>query len=183
VRFDVDRQHGHDGQTATSRPLRTTSGGDLPYGHVSLDNHDYGHILRRMSTHHVYLPDKLGDAAKEAGINLSGLLQAALYEEIDRMEALKTINSEEHLVTFEIDGIAVQGRITGELITTDRHGDEWYLTDDGRLIVYESSHERVSDDLLSDPSIDINDIINDMDDTEAMMLVATRLGITPVVDI
>lgn len=136
-----------------------------------------------MSTHHVYLPDGLGDAAKEAGINLSGLLQAAVKEEIEHMEALKTINSEEHLVTFELDGIAVQGRITGELIATDRHGNEWYLTDDGRLIVYEAGREKLSDDLLSDPSIDINDIIKDIDDTETMILVATRLGITPVIDI
>ena len=133
-----------------------------------------------MSTHNVYLPDGLGERAKAAGLNLSGLLRAAVEQELSQMEALKNIDEDIYEVPVETDtGHRVTGRITGKYIGEDSSGDQWYLTSDGRLLMWKESTRTVTGDLLDDPDFDVNDI----EDTDLRLQVAVAIGQTPIIDL
>ena len=89
----------------------------------------------------VYLPDELGQKAKELELPFSQLLQAACQEEIDRQERREEGDPEEHELKLENDDGPYIGRLTGTLIAEDV-----YITDDDRLI--QSSDLLVFDNLV-----------------------------------
>lgn len=133
----------------------------------------------RMARHNVYLPDQISEQARDAGLNLSGLLRGAIETELERINAMSTIHAEQHLITvLTDDGNYIDGRITGELIVDDGR-DVWYLTDDGRLLHYDHHTQRVSSDLLVDPTFDVNDIA----DLAIRTALGERLGVAVVVDL
>src|SRR5215207_5262051 len=98
----------------------------------------------------VYLPDDLGERAKAAGeLNLSGLLQGALRDELDRREALASLLDGE-LPEHELDledrnGNHYVGVIHGKLLAEGRHDELVYLTDDERVLVYDAGNLRVDE--------------------------------------
>jgi len=95
----------------------------------------------------IYLPDELGERAKQdPDVNLSRVLRDALIEHYERSEAMSKAlsNVETHEVNLSADGgEEYTGRITGARI--DNEGSipiEIYLTDDQRVIVYDGDPGR-----------------------------------------
>jgi hypothetical protein len=125
----------------------------------------------------VYLPDEIGERAKEEGINLSGMLRAALIAELERRSKMRTAVDAPD--TYEVrlvnpDGGEYTGRITGKLI--DREGDwEIYLTSDERVVIYNQfkcEHETLA-------LADARDRLSPERFPDALRV----LGVTPVIDL
>lgn len=88
----------------------------------------------------LYLPDDIGQRAKDEELPLSSLLRAAVIEELERRRAMNTTlgNTTEILLDLEDeDGHSFTGRITGVEIADNDDG-EWYayVTDDERVILH-----------------------------------------------
>jgi hypothetical protein len=108
-----------------------------------------------------YLPDELGARAKEADIRFSPLLQQAVRDELDQLDAVKEALSA-GVQTYELDiedrdtGAMYTGRVTGKRIAYDeRNDDAAFLTDDERVLVYSASQQRVFD-VTDDPDEGLN---------------------------
>lgn len=90
----------------------------------------------------VYLPDEIGKKAKAAELNLSALLREAVTDELDRRERVAKLgkDAEEHELQLEnADGVPYTGVLTGTRLTEEnRQGVTFFLTDDGRVIAYDS---------------------------------------------
>lgn len=128
----------------------------------------------------VYLPDEIGQRAKAAKLNLSGLLREAVIEELDRREAVaKTLEAPE---TFEVklermDGTRYTGLITGEMVlSTGVRGSqsiEVYFTDDERVILYDA--DKLQYRVLDDPEVE-SAIRNLAEDDDEYIDVMESLG-------
>jgi hypothetical protein len=129
----------------------------------------------------VYLPDDLGRQAKEAQLALSLLLRNAVIDELGRREAVSATleEAQEHKIVFEDhDGRTITGRLYGVQICEEtHHSDLVLLTDDERVIVYDSSNLRYWES--EDPETDLREVLDDGRYIDAM----TALGISPVIDI
>ena len=98
----------------------------------------------------VYLPDEIGQWAKEAGINLSQTLRAALEAERSRRDTVAPIltDSAEHKIYVAERG--VEYVLHGALIAQDYdHDVEAYLGEDRRIYVYDVKRERLRE--ISNP--------------------------------
>ena len=98
----------------------------------------------------VYLPDEIGQWAKEAGINLSQTLRAALEAERSRRDTVAPIltDSGEHKIYVAERG--VEYVLHGALIAQDYdHDVEAYLGEDQRIYVYDVKRERLRE--ISNP--------------------------------
>jgi hypothetical protein len=124
----------------------------------------------------LYLPDELGQAAKEAELPLSQLLRAAVQNELERRKAVSQQLSEpkQYLLSLE-DGTT--GRLTGTMITGSVTGYQVYLTDDERVIVYDTERERFWE--VEEPEEELQDVLGKEDYVDAMR----ALGLDPIVDI
>src|SRR5262245_55133916 len=131
----------------------------------------------------LYLPDDLGQQAKEAELPLSQMLRTAVVDELERRKVVSETlaETEIHEVTIEDeDGRPYTGRITGKrLYGPDYHHTEVFLTDDERVLVYDGGNLRywVSDD----PARDLREIQYMTDGEYADVLQA--MGVTPVIDL
>lgn len=129
----------------------------------------------------VYLPDEIGQRAKAAELNLSGLLRAAVSDELERRaQVTKTLTEPQ---TYEIyledrDGRGYKGRITGAMLVRTNDDIEVYLTDDERVIVYDENKTEHWE--LDNPVAELRDwLVSDADYAEAMK----ALGESPVIDL
>lgn len=131
----------------------------------------------------VYLPDGIGDKAKEAKLNLSGLLRLAVEDELSRLEAQNELLGESEDIELndllDDEGRYYTGRINGSLITGE-----------GDCHVYISKHDETG------PRIIVHDIdkqtIHYLDDTadlehwldqDEYIEAMHTLGETPVVNL
>ncbi len=139
-----------------------------------------------------YLPDELGERAKAAGLQFSTLLQAAVTDELERIEARsKTLAEPE---TYEIyledrnDGLgrvvdsvpsgAYTGRITGKQIGGDeRHTRPCaFLTVDQRVLIYDGiSKYWEADDPIEDLKI--------LEPASEYAVACAALGLNAVIDL
>jgi hypothetical protein len=124
----------------------------------------------------VYLPDALGERAKEQNINLSRTLRDAIEEELEMRDAMKTTLEDTQVYEVELED-GTTGRITGTRIATDwKDGDEVYLTEDERVLYYDAQRERVRE--IEDPQEELRNL-----DGEQYSAAAAALGFKPVIDL
>jgi hypothetical protein len=94
-----------------------------------------------VADHTIYLPDEVSRAAKDAALNLSGLLRQAVLQELERKGQKPEPGV--HLVRLiQQNGIEVEGRITGELLDEDG-SYQVYSTDDDRVLIYSKQKNNV----------------------------------------
>lgn len=94
----------------------------------------------------VYLPDEIGERAKEEELNLSRLLRDAVTDELERRETMaKTLDETE---TFEVElrdkeDRPYTGQIKGKRVAwDDKSGYEVFLTDDERVLFYDEGRQQ-----------------------------------------
>jgi hypothetical protein len=131
----------------------------------------------------VYLPDDLGEQAKQADLPFSRLLQEAVRDELERKAMVaKTLDMPQ---TYELEledseGRAYTGRITGKEIGWSVDGDVIvYLTEDERVIVHDSG--RLVYQELSDPVNQLPDWFPN--ELGAVANTLHALGEKPVIDL
>jgi hypothetical protein len=121
-----------------------------------------------------YLPDDLGKRAKEADIPFSQLLRDAVVDELERRETVSQTLADAQVIELELtdrDGNAYVGRFTGTLIDGDNNYREIYLTDDERVIFYDS--DKGDYWIVEDPETELEGWPNALN----------ALGIKPTIDI
>jgi len=126
----------------------------------------------------VYISEDLRKRAEEAGINLSRTLTDAVQEELARRDAIADTLSdgiEDHEVELEEYTGVITGKYLGEL----NNGDQVYLTDDERLLVYDPGNLRL--DEIDDPGTAVSDWLQHAGRYEAETIsgIAHALGIRP----
>ena len=128
----------------------------------------------------VYLPDELGRQAKDAELNLSGLLRAAVTEELERREAVSNTleNTKEHILTVsDEEDRLYDARLVGQEIAYDERLEQTvYVTDDERVILYDSERQKYWQ--VDDPKDELKHL-GPFAYTEALH----ALGLRPTVDI
>jgi hypothetical protein len=135
----------------------------------------------------VYLPDELGARAKDAGLNLSGMLREAVTETLDRRDVLAAARDDmaEQLVET-LDGESpVRLRFTGKQLAGDGDTTVWLL-DDGRVLLEDSQSYGTFDD--AEAFADWVHAWGPRDNLgasaeEALRGAVSALGIVPVVDL
>ena len=126
----------------------------------------------------VYIPDELRKRAEQADINLSATLRDAVEEELARRETIEgTLSNgiEEHEVELDT---GVTGVITGKYLG-DLSDGQIYLTDDERVLFYDSNRERVEE--IEDPETEMNQWLEQCrrDDEETITGAMLALGLKP----
>jgi hypothetical protein len=132
--------------------------------------------------HTIYLPDEISESAKEASINLSGLLRTGVKEELKRLKAHQALFDD--LQEIEIDLIdeeerPYKGRFMGRQIA---EGSD--------CTVYFSEHDEIGSRILAhnlekgeiaylDDASELENWLEQGEYAEAMY----ALGETPVIDI
>lgn len=134
----------------------------------------------------IYLPDEIGERAKKEEINLSRMLRDRLIDHYERSDAMsKTLsNVEVHEVQLEdSEGGWYTGRITGTRIDNEEsYPLEIYLTDDERVIEYNSDAGRYS--VLQNPSVELYQEYDAGAISEGDYAAAMRaIGETPTIDL
>jgi hypothetical protein len=122
----------------------------------------------------VYLPDELGQRAKDAELPLSQLLRAVVVDELERRETMAETLSETETFELELtdsDDNPYTGRLTGTCIDSDGKGREIFLTDDERVISYDGDKGNYW--VVDDPETELEGWPNAL----------RALGIKPVIDI
>lgn len=89
----------------------------------------------------IYLPDELGERAKNEELNLSRMLRDAVTAELRRKDRMDAALQEPttYEIEVEIDGHPVIGRIIGTKIL-DSCGEQLYLTANHRVLHVAGSH-------------------------------------------
>jgi hypothetical protein len=137
-----------------------------------------------------YLPDELGERAKAAGLNFSGLLRGAVSEELEHREALAKASkdAEEYLLPVETEPETFRfytARLVGKLLAEDEEVSvEIYVTEDGRVFAYEGSRRLTQ--LGVDPVTTLEQELEALlggGDNSALIKAATALGIKITVDV
>lgn len=126
-----------------------------------------------------YLPDQLAERAKDAEINFSSLLRAAVEDELNRRAAMATTLNEPKVYELDLEtanGDRYTGRITGTRLAADRDS-EVYLTDDERVILYDAGRSQYWE--IDDPEEELRDNLSE----EEYMQVMGALGIKPTIDL
>ena len=128
----------------------------------------------------VYLPNEIGEKAKAAKLNLSGLLREAVTEELERRRIVKATLEKPQVYEVDVednDGRRrYTGRITGALIARD--GDVTvYLTDDERVLTHNARDSSYWE--CDDPEEELRDQLSDGSYAEALH----ALGLKATVDL
>ena len=110
----------------------------------------------------IYLPDDIGQRAKDKGINFSRLLRDALVGEFAEEDAkAKTLESAEDVVLdlTDGDGRKYRGRMRATALVDDQKGRTFYLKEDGAVMVYDPSQDMDRDQLyeVESPALDLKD--------------------------
>ena len=135
--------------------------------------------------HNVYLPDDVSERAKEAGLNLSGMLRATIVEELERRTAVSEALAETQEYSIEgledDEGRPYTGLVVGkEIAISERTGSVVYLTDDERVIIHDAEDRKIHqfedhEDLLT--------AARESRDGEMYADAARALGLTPVINL
>lgn len=99
----------------------------------------------------VYLPDDIGERAKRAELNLSGILREAVIGELDRIAALAELEgdmNEWELSVLDDEGRDIIGTFTGKALNDD---ETVFATDDGRILFHDEHDAKIGE-------IDIDDL-------------------------
>jgi hypothetical protein len=126
----------------------------------------------------VYLPDDIGKRANEADLPFSHLLRGAVETELARRDAIaETLGDgvEEH----EVDLGDYAGVITGKLLGTLKDGDQFFLTDDGRVLTYDAHNRGVW--AHEDPETELGKWLQDCPEDDEVVIadVMRSLGYRP----
>ncbi len=128
----------------------------------------------------LYLPDELGQQAKEADLPLSRLLREAVIDELERRRTVAQTLSAPQTFEFAVqdgEGSFFTGRLTGkEIAHDDRRRTNVYVTDDERVIVVVEDGQYSES---SDPAEELRGVLSDADYKTAM----TALGLKPIIDL
>lgn len=126
----------------------------------------------------VYLPDELGQRAKEAELPFSRLLRSAVQDELARREAATdgADQMERHELQVRDDRGDYTARFTGQQVGGSDH-HEVYLLEDGRVLWHDAREARLQE--VDDPVEDLREILK----TGTYRSVVERLGLTPVVEL
>lgn len=137
----------------------------------------------------LYLPEEIGQRAKDEQLKLSPMLRKAVIDELDRRDAVSKATTEEPQI-YDIEmktreGKAYIARITGKFIYGDPEAFGIYLKSDNQFVLVTDGeweplnerevHERMRDYL--DASHFEDDAMNDYIDACA------TIGIKPVIDL
>jgi hypothetical protein len=127
----------------------------------------------------VYLPDALGQQAKEAELPLSRMLRGAVEEELQRRKAVSNLLTDPKTYTVDLEsetGGSYTGRITGRLIAYDDHV-QVYLADDERVILYDEPSQKCME--VEYPEEELREVLQQDLYIEAM----EALGLKPIIDL
>ena len=127
----------------------------------------------------VYLPEDIGQWAKTKNLNLSRLLREAVERlRTEEQEMESTLKGAElvKLPVEDRDGRSYTLRFTGVALAEHRTG-EVYLTDDERVIVYDSDKSDYS--VVEDAEEELRGLL----DFDAYIETMNSLGISPEVDL
>jgi post-segregation antitoxin (ccd killing protein) len=127
----------------------------------------------------LYLPDHIGQWAKEAGVNMSRTLRDELEAMMTQQTAMANAleNAEEiRLDLADKDGRPYVGRFTGKLVIV---GDTCtlYVTDDERVLVHDTDREQI---------VELDDLEEELPNWfvgEDYIDACNALGVSAVVDI
>lgn len=125
----------------------------------------------------VYLPDEIGEKAKQHELNLSGLLRAAVEEEIMRQEAVaeNSDGMEEIILDLKDDNdLTYRGRFTGKLLVEDGHG-YLYRKEDGTLLFHYYREKKYL-------PLEVDEL-EDFLSHDSYVAAMHALGETPIIDI
>jgi hypothetical protein len=98
----------------------------------------------------VYLPDDLGQRAKQADLPFSRLLRAAVTAELDRIDTLAAARDgmiQQHVETMDFDSQVIL-RFTGKQLASGGDTTLW-LIDDGRVLIEDADSYATFDDTES----------------------------------
>jgi hypothetical protein len=127
----------------------------------------------------VYLPDALGQRAKEAKLNFSRMLRDAVTDELERQSTVDTTLESPEVYERDLkskNGNIYTGRITGKLIASDeKRGVEVFLTHDERLLALDGRNLQVDE-------IDDKDL-GDWLGADGHIQAAEALGLKATVDL
>ncbi len=123
----------------------------------------------------VYLPDDIGEKAKEAGLNLSGLLREGVEAELHRRERLGALLKDVEVYELTIQDGSYIARLHGKLLTPDNEKVEVYLTEEEELVIYDPREGRLHGEC------EVSDLHSWLDDN-AYIAVAAALGEEAVID-
>lgn len=132
----------------------------------------------------VYLPDEIGTQAKEAGMNLSRTLRDAVESELEHTRAMKELagEAEEHLLDLETsDGQPFEGRVMGTLLCENRKGDQVFVTEDERVIVYYPYQSQYH--VLENNEDALRETLGNLCDFDEYISAMSQLGYTAMVDL
>jgi hypothetical protein len=118
----------------------------------------------------VYLPDEIGQRAKDEGLPLSQMLRASVIEHLSERDALASLLGS--METIELDLEDRVGRFRGTELAKGV-----YLHEDGRVLWYDEHKLRLH--VLEDPVEDLRAIL----DEDEYVGAVSSLGLTPVVEI
>lgn len=103
----------------------------------------------------VVIPVELRERARDLGVNISEACRDGLELAIEQAEAWAAGEVAEYRVPIATqEGYIVDGVITGRLICED-DANQWYATDDERLIFYDASRQSAEDVPSNHPDFDI----------------------------
>ena len=101
----------------------------------------------------VYLHDEIGSKAKEADLPLSQMLSDAVETELARRAAVADAPGDE-VGEHEVELQDVTGVITGKFLGETDRGEQIFVTEDERVLVYDSGNKTVEE--LNDPEAELS---------------------------
>lgn len=128
----------------------------------------------------VYLPDDIGNEAKAAKLNFSGLLRQAVIKELDRRKAVTQTLTNQEIYELQLenkDGNPYVGRVTGRMIA-ESNTVRVLLAEDERVLIYDESTSRYWES--EDPESDLSGLRLDED---AYIKALAALGLKATIDI
>jgi hypothetical protein len=119
----------------------------------------------------VYLPDEIGQWAKESGIDLSQTLRAELEAERSRRDAVAGTLTDSGVHKIRVAETGLDYVLHGALIAQDYHEVEANLGEDERIYVYDAGRRRLHE---VDSPEDLGDWLADSLYVDAMRALGQR---------
>jgi hypothetical protein len=141
----------------------------------------------------VYLPDELGERAKNEGLNFSRMLRAAVNSELEQRDAMNDALSDE-LQTYEVEipyldeatgeTVPVIGRVTGRQLFEDDAVAVWLKPDMQILILWKAAGWEVQKpDSAQDAARSLGEYFLASGEPTTFIELCRKLGVKPVIDL